>query len=327
MVKNKTMKQNLKKITSTILICSAIILSSCEKDSLSTNDQTITPESKITDARNWFENYKSKENLDPILKDVNCNWDKATITSLSDGSTAITIPLTNINVNKKYKGEKYLYLQSLGKNYNTAVYEFTPKASKTGKLIDQAIELKEVIIQGSGGGKPYSVTITRFNMGTAGGGGGTGTGGSYGGGGSGSSTSIQPADVTEAIAFLNSIKNSSPTAFDIQFIQKDKKEVLVKTSFYLSGITGIDVLIVENVGKPYTIKDVETTTWGFTLGNTWEQELFTQHTVKNITTVTIVGTFTYGTGIQGIGTIFSSNITYEIKINNQTGKIISGIKL
>jgi hypothetical protein len=323
------MKQKLKKISSTILICSAIILSSCENDSPSTNDQTIAQESKITDAKNWFENYKLEQNLDPILKDVNYHWNKATITSLSDGSTTIIIPLTNIDVNKKDKGEKYLYLQLLGKNYNIAVYKFTPKTSKnTGKLVEQAIELKEVIIQGSGGGKPYSVTITRFDMGTSGGAGATGTGNSYGGGSSGSSsTSIQPADVSEAFAFLNSIKNSSPTAFDIQFIQKDKKEVLVKTSFYLTGITGIDVLIVENVGRPYTIKDVETTTWGFTLGNTWEQELYTEHTVKNITTVTIIGTFTYGTGIQGIGTIFSSTLTYEIKINNQTGKILSGTKL
>ncbi|MDR7371878.1 hypothetical protein [Flavobacterium aquidurense] len=152
---------------------------------------------------------------------------------------------------------------------------------------------------------------------------GSGTGDIYGGDGSGS--------VASNWQLQGYINQSDPAAFAIDFMEQfqgQKNQVMAKTSFYLMPWCGIDVFVVQNKnpGKPFTIDAVTTDTWGLTLGYTWTQDAFTQNTTGNRTVLTITGTLTYNTGIEGVGNVFSSNITYTVIINNTYGNIQSGTR-
>lgn len=327
------MKQISSKITKTILFCLIISLSSCTEEKSSADNFVTNEESKIANAKNWFENYKAKGLIDPKFKGVDYHWDEATITLLTDNTTAITIPLTNNNVDVKHKGNYFLYLQSLGKSYNAVFYELIhDQHNNTSKLADPKppIELEEVIIHSSGGSNNnYSVTINYLNtsigtsIGTSNAGGISG-GSLYGGSGSGGSS----ASVAGAIAFLNSIKTTNTDPFEIEYIQEANQEginqVTAKLKIQITPVSVINIAIIQKVGNPNTIENVVSSTSGIILGYSWTQEYFTQSKAKNIITLNVTGTFTLGTGLQGIGDFYSTLYTYQIKIDNRTGKIISG---
>lgn len=126
------MKQKLNKITSVILFCLVLIFSGCVRDELPDNTM-INQEPKIDEAKSWFEDYKAKESFYPIFIDVNYHWDQATVTVLEDGSKAITVPLTDLNQDPEYKGEKILYLYPFEKTYDAVVYELTPDPKQSKK--------------------------------------------------------------------------------------------------------------------------------------------------------------------------------------------------
>jgi hypothetical protein len=121
------------KTTKALLFCFIIALSSCEKDNLPIDKQTISQETKIIEAKNWFDDYKTKETFHPIFTAINYHWELASEIKLDDGSMAITVPITDINQNPQYKGEKILYLYPLEKGYVTVVYELTPDQNQINK--------------------------------------------------------------------------------------------------------------------------------------------------------------------------------------------------
>lgn len=113
-------------ITSVILFCWILIFSSCAKDELSIDDTMINEEPKIAQAKSWFEDYKAKESFYPFFRNINYHWDQAAVKVLEDGSKAITVPLTDVNPDPQYKGEKILYLYPFEKSYDAVVYELIP---------------------------------------------------------------------------------------------------------------------------------------------------------------------------------------------------------
>ena len=52
---------------------------------------------------------------------------------LEDGSKAVTVPITDLNLNPDYKGEKLLYLYPFEEGYDAVVYELNPDSNQTSK--------------------------------------------------------------------------------------------------------------------------------------------------------------------------------------------------
>lgn len=127
------MNQKVMKTTKALLFCFIIALSSCEKDNLPIDNQTISQDPKILEANNWFEEFKSKENFDPIFKNLVYDWNKASIATLTDGSKAITVPIHELNQSPEYSNQKILYLYPLKKEkgFNTALFELIPKQNQS----------------------------------------------------------------------------------------------------------------------------------------------------------------------------------------------------
>ena len=101
--------------------------------------------------------------------------------------------------------------------------------------------------------------------------------------------------------------------------------MIATASFNLLPWTGIKMVIVQNTGTKYTIQNVTTNSWGLTAGYTWTRTDI-QNTVGVTTTLTVIGTLSYNTGIQSIGNVYSKDVTFVVQINNTNGKIISGVR-
>jgi hypothetical protein len=129
------MKQKLNKITSVILFCLVLIFSGCVRDELPMDNTMINQEPKIAEAKNWFEDYKAKESFHPIFADINYHWENASIVILEDGSKAVTVPITDMNTNPEYKGERVLYLYPFEESYDAVVYELSPDSNQAPKSV------------------------------------------------------------------------------------------------------------------------------------------------------------------------------------------------
>ncbi|WP_204344814.1 hypothetical protein [Psychroserpens algicola] len=85
----------------------------------------------------------------------------------------------------------------------------------------------------------------------------------------------------------------------------------------------------ESINQDYEITDVITSFTGFTLGGSWEQiSLPSDYTVLgNVAIVTVEGILHYNLFAEGIGTVFSELKVFELKINIETGELISIIEI
>ncbi len=106
------MKQKLTTFSKVILLYFIIVFSSCETENIITD----SPPQSISNAKSWFEDYKTKIVFDSQFSDINYHWELSYENILEDGSKAIVIPLTENHPNPEYKGEKFLYLYPLFKD-------------------------------------------------------------------------------------------------------------------------------------------------------------------------------------------------------------------
>ena len=110
-----------------LIITSTFLYFSCKRESL--NSELISP--KILKAQNWFENYLTTFSTNLVFKNIHYHWDKAKEFTFKNGYVAITIPITEINQNPNYTGQRILYLYPWknGKGYYTTVFEILPDKS------------------------------------------------------------------------------------------------------------------------------------------------------------------------------------------------------
>ncbi|CAM3141221.1 hypothetical protein [Flavobacterium frigoris] len=115
------MKQKLITFSKVILFYFIIALSSCEKEALSQENSTPV----ISSAKNWFEDYKSKQSVYFVFKNLTYDWNNATTTILTDDSVAVTVPVLENTTTSKNNTKKilYLYPQKDTKDFEIALFE------------------------------------------------------------------------------------------------------------------------------------------------------------------------------------------------------------
>jgi len=112
-----------------IIFFSILIISfsyySCKRELLFNN----TDSRKINNAKIWFENFLKANTIDPIFKNIDYHWDKASKFIFKNKYEAITIPITEINQNPEYYGKRILYLfpWKNGKGYYSSIFEVIPE--------------------------------------------------------------------------------------------------------------------------------------------------------------------------------------------------------
>ncbi len=87
------------------------------------------------------------------------------------------------------------------------------------------------------------------------------------------------------------------------------------------------MVTLSKVNDKYQINNVVSNPYGLTLGYAWTQTAYSQTTNGSNTTVILNGITSYTLFVQGIGTIYSSPVSYQININNTNGQITSGKRL
>lgn len=143
-----------------------------------------------------------------------------------------------------------------------------------------------------------------------------------GGGGSGGSTGT--STIKSEAQFIVANENADPNAFDISFFQNGNT-ITSTAKIALIPLANILLEIPQSkVGNTYVVDNVVTNLVGVTIGLSWSQTSYSQTVSGTTTTVNINGIASFVMPIEGLGTIYSYQHSYSIKIDNTNGKIISG---
>jgi hypothetical protein len=122
---NRKTKRKMKQIPKIMLFCFILILSSCEKEDLTQASDNKNQSLSISNAKKWFEEFKATENIDPMFIDLVYNWNGAYVSTLTDGSKAITVPVIDQDRYIDYSSKKLLYLYPLNneKEFTTTLFQ------------------------------------------------------------------------------------------------------------------------------------------------------------------------------------------------------------
>ncbi len=124
--------------------------------------------------------------------------------------------------------------------------------------------------------------------------------------------------------FQNFLENISREGFDFELeddLQTNQKTAKVKLA--LTGIFGgINFNIKQNITPTYSVANVTSTAYGFTLAFSWDQKDYNVeiNNIANTATVTINGDIHYNVFIDGLGTVWSSEIEIKVVLNTTTGQ-------
>ena len=82
----------------------------------------------FTDAKNWFDGYKSTALFKPEFSNLVYDWENSKIELLDNDLQALVVPVIENNGDNKYKGQKLLYIYSIKEknSYETTLYELLP---------------------------------------------------------------------------------------------------------------------------------------------------------------------------------------------------------
>ena len=86
---------------------------------------------------------------------------------------------------------------------------------------------------------------------------------------------------------------------------------------------GVKTFITQNMTPLYSIENVNSNAFGFTLAFSWNQTSYDKSISGNTATINLYGALNYNLFFEGVGTIFTENIRICIKVNTLTGEIIS----
>lgn len=124
--------------------------------------------------------------------------------------------------------------------------------------------------------------------------------------------------------FQSNLNNINETGFDFNYLN-DGTERTARAKIQLLGPAGGIIISIKQkmTPPPYSILDVTSSTFGFTISFGFQQTSFNSSIVSNIATVNVFGNLHYNCVIDGLGTVWSTPKHYIIKINITTGNIIS----
>ena len=156
--------------------------------------------------------------------------------------------------------------------------------------------------------------------------GGTGGYGSTGSGGITTSNTNQVNSIPNKQVLIELIESASSEGYDFTFVQ-NQNTTISSVKIKLLPWAGLLFNINQAKGLTYTVQNVTSGAYGLTLGYSWNQNDYSVSVSGNTTSVTVYGILEYTIFYEGVGTIYSEQLSYRININNRTGRIISGIRI
>lgn len=108
--------------------------------------------------------------------------------------------------------------------------------------------------------------------------------------------------------------------------EQELNQKVVDVTFRINPLIDLKIKVKQTM-SPYSISNVTSAVVGITFGNGWEQSDFSVNINSNIVTIDIYGTSTVSVFVEGIGTIYTKERHYQIKINKTTGVVIATLVL
>lgn len=128
------MNRKLKQITKVVLCSFILIASGCASD-----NQFTEQEAKMSEAKNWFDKYQANGSNYALFRNVQYDWNQASVTTLEDGTETIIVPVIELKKDAREIWEQKLYIYMLGnEKYKSSLIEIYP--DKNARSENQSLE-------------------------------------------------------------------------------------------------------------------------------------------------------------------------------------------
>lgn len=105
----------------------------------------------------------------------------------------------------------------------------------------------------------------------------------------------------------------------------DKGESIAWFKFNMTFVGGIKIIVIQDLSNGYKVKDVSSNAYGVTFGYSWDQTNYIVNIKENLATIDVYGVLNYNAfGIEGVGTIYSEDKQFRVKINTLNGEEVGG---
>lgn len=136
-----------------------------------------------------------------------------------------------------------------------------------------------------------------------------------------SSNSLSFNTVEEFENFLNT---QSKNGSEFETVQQQNEKISSSKFWIGAPFNGVKTNVKQNM-SPYSVANVTTELFGFTLFADWKQSDYSVSITNNVVTVNVYGVSSIKVFLEGIGTIYHENKHFQIKINKLTGGITSAV--
>ena len=139
-----------------------------------------------------------------------------------------------------------------------------------------------------------------------------------------STNSLNFNSVDEFKDYLNAQQGvgSSPV---ITYEDLQTGEKIANATIEILGPFDMNITIKQML-NPFEVKSVKSNFVGVTFAQGWDQTDYSVNIRNEIATIDIYGTHSVFVFIQGIGTVYSQNESYRVKVNTVSGSIIAAFK-
>ncbi|WP_278022286.1 hypothetical protein [Flavobacterium ginsengisoli] len=140
------MKRMKKMLIVFLVLGTSMLTTNCANEEIG-NGQLVREDPKITQAKEWFESYKSDSatgkseegEFSKAFENLDYYWENAKVTKLEDSSTGIAVPVKDNPEASEYKGQKMLYLRESDSKYQAILQEIFPESKE--KITDEQKKL------------------------------------------------------------------------------------------------------------------------------------------------------------------------------------------
>lgn len=140
-------------------------------------------------------------------------------------------------------------------------------------------------------------------------------------------TNTNPLNFSNVAEFQNFLDSRSNLGTDFNYtLQQNEK--IASTKFWIGfPFAGVKTNIKQNMTAPYSVNGVTTELFGITIFLDFHQSDYSVNVLGNVVTVDVLGVASVKVFVENIGTVYHENQHFQIKINKNTGEIISAIKI
>ncbi|TGD56762.1 hypothetical protein [Flavobacterium humi] len=132
--------------------------------------------------------------------------------------------------------------------------------------------------------------------------------------------SLNLDSMNEFESFLDSCEEEST---NFEYIQNQSQKTAKVKLAMVGPLGGINFNIIQNISPSYSVENVTSTCYGFTLAFSWAQTGFDKAIVNNNAIINVYGDINYNVFMEGLGTVWTQPKQIRVKTNTTNGQIIS----